>query len=350
MDRPELPPTPSLKLTMVPSTHHASPSSSNDAQSQGSSMYGANARSSRELIYDQLRNMIAQEEKDGYKCCDYLSYYSVHPKKPRKASKNIDEGCRTSICGWMYRVADHFDIDREVVSIALSYIDRILSMNYCSDRRTFKLISATSLHLAIKVHFPHMWRDVGSLLPELSRCDFALDDLVGMEKELVQSLTWLMNPATVQSILMNILALLPSSPSRSSLNSVADMALFFAELSVCDYFFVTSRKSIIAIAAVLNASESAGFIPFEPTQGQLEVSYQNDRYANLEKFFSDIGYLIDWHEISFARDRLWSLYRQSSEYVPQRDMISPPPLEKSFHNLSTQENLQHFPSPTYVVP
>eukprot|EP00571_Detonula_confervacea_P009607 CAMPEP_0172318214 /NCGR_PEP_ID=MMETSP1058-20130122/34187_1 /TAXON_ID=83371 /ORGANISM="Detonula confervacea, Strain CCMP 353" /LENGTH=357 /DNA_ID=CAMNT_0013032975 /DNA_START=109 /DNA_END=1182 /DNA_ORIENTATION=- len=339
--------TPSLKLTMVSSTDYQSSDSPRD-NALGGIIHGVNPPSSRELIYDQLCNMIVQEARDGYKSCDYLRYYSTQSEKP-KASQDIDEGCRTSICGWMYRVADHFAIDREVVSIALSYIDRVLSSNYCTDRRTFKLISATCLHLAIKTHFPHMWREVGSLLPDLSRGDFVLDDLVGMEKEVTHSLAWLMNPATSQSIVMHLLSLLPSGAPRS-IKSIASMALFLVELSVCDYFFVTSRRSIVAIAAMLNASESAGFIPFQSTHGADEIQYQNDWHTNIEGLLSDIGYFIDWLEISSARDRLWSLYRQSSESAPETYMDSPVPSRKTIHGSSAhQEILQDYPSPTTCI-
>lgn len=97
MDPPAIA-TPSFKLAMVPSAATAPASCPPD------------------LVYDQLCNMVAQETRDGYKCCDYLRcYYSPHSLQPEKerSAKKIDEGCRTSICGWMYRVADHFSIDRE---------------------------------------------------------------------------------------------------------------------------------------------------------------------------------------------------------------------------------------------
>lgn len=237
-----------------------------------------------------------------------------------------------------------------VVSIALSYIDRILSTNHCADRRTFKLISATALHLAIKTHYPHMWREVGSLIPDLSRGDFGLHDLIEMEKEMTHSLTWLLNPATSQSIVMQILALLPPltpgccSPDTSSLNNIASTALFLTELSVCDYFFVTSKKSTVAIAAYLNASDSTGCAPFESHH-----AYQNDWHILLERILADVGYVVDWHEVSAARERLWSLWRQSSEseLVPHEEQhhnsysISSP--RKSPNH---QGYLHEYPSPT----
>ncbi len=112
MDPPGLTSPQSLKLTMVSSFDDHFPSHSQCNSVRGGIIYGVGAQSSRDLLYDQLHNMIAQEKRDGYKCCDYLSFYSLQPEK-RKTPKNIDASCRTSICGWMYRVADHFTVDRE---------------------------------------------------------------------------------------------------------------------------------------------------------------------------------------------------------------------------------------------
>lgn len=112
MDPPGLTSPLSLKLTTVSSFGDHFPSHSQCNSVRGGIIYGVGAQSSRDLLYDQLHNMIAQEKRDGYKCCDYLSFYPLQPEK-RKTPKNIDASCRTSICGWMYRVADHFTVDRE---------------------------------------------------------------------------------------------------------------------------------------------------------------------------------------------------------------------------------------------
>ena len=105
--------TPSMDLTMVTPygghSYHSSTGANDDSTIR---VIGAKIQCSRQLLYDQMYNMIAQEEVIGYRCCDYLSYYSCQAEKP-KAQKSIDVACRTSICGWMYRVADHFMIDRE---------------------------------------------------------------------------------------------------------------------------------------------------------------------------------------------------------------------------------------------
>ena len=188
----------------------------------------------------------------------------------------------------------HLSSSTSVVAIALSYIDRVLSVNHCADRRTFKLISSASLHLAMKVHFPNKWKDIGKLMPDHSQGDFAIGDLVSMEMEIVKSLTWLLNPATARCISVHMLSLLEMDIPASVLNKIARAAIFFIELSVCDYSFVTMRKSTIAIASLLNATER-----------------DIDVHLRIKQVLNDIGYRLDWYEISFARERLWALDKQT---------------------------------------
>ena len=73
---------------------------------------GDGAAADKELMFDQIATMLSSEEK--YKSCDYLMYYANESADgARTSNRSIDEGCRTSISAWMYRVADHFQIHRE---------------------------------------------------------------------------------------------------------------------------------------------------------------------------------------------------------------------------------------------
>ena len=55
-------------------------------------------------------------------------------------TKGIDEGCRTSICGWMYRVADHFAIDREgKLQMFLCFVIPIYLVHFCSSNIIYHL-------------------------------------------------------------------------------------------------------------------------------------------------------------------------------------------------------------------
>lgn len=322
------------------------------------SNHSSRNKNSLELRFDQLRGLLALENKEGYKCYDYLSFYSPSPdesgrrrlsefsdsktRESRDGQKNkIDEHCRTAICEWMYRVLDYFGVDREAASIALSYTDRILSTNHCADRKTFKLITSASLHLAIKVHYPHKWRDVGTLLPELSQGDFTMDDILAMEKELVHSLTWLLHPPTPQSIALYILSMLPPFGSTSEAEKVTRIALFLIELSVCDFYFVNNRMSIIAIAAVLNATE---------TLGAYFTTLHKGPRLHVEHLLLYLDYPVDWVAVSSARDRLWELYNRSDEAALHCIVSSRnPSVSKSIgytNQLSPKSVIQQTPSPT----
>jgi hypothetical protein len=115
-----------------------------------------------------------------------------------------------------------------------------------------------------------------------------------MEMEIVKSLTWLLNPATARCISVHMLSLLEIGTPASVLNKIATAAIFFIELSVCDYSFVTMRNSAIAIASLLNATEQ-----------------DIDVHLRIKKVLNDIGCRVDWYEISFARERLWALRKKT---------------------------------------
>jgi len=96
-------------------------------------------------------------------------------KEKTPSSKKATIGpWRKRIASWMYDVVDHFQYDRNVVSVALRYIDQYVahllveggrsasssssgggggsSQQQPVKRRHFQLIAVTSLYLAIKVH------------------------------------------------------------------------------------------------------------------------------------------------------------------------------------------------------
>lgn len=117
---------PSLQLTMMPLSERSPDCIS--ASTQEDMINGVTSQtSSRDMRRDQLRAMMIQEDREGYKCSDYLSYYTETSsvietvggdvgctlRRPAIVVKNLNVSCRTSICEWMYRVVDHFGVDRE---------------------------------------------------------------------------------------------------------------------------------------------------------------------------------------------------------------------------------------------
>jgi hypothetical protein len=114
---------------------------------------------------DHLLGLLQREAKD-YSVPLPVRYYPTEfeedeEDETKKKSTSIGPW-RKRIASWMYDVVDHFKYDRNVVSIALRYIDQYVSSLLLRKgnsngepvvkRRHFQLIAVTSLYLAIKIH------------------------------------------------------------------------------------------------------------------------------------------------------------------------------------------------------
>lgn len=76
----------------------------------------------------------------------------VRSSSSSSTSSNIDIW-RERICEWSFQVTDHFDFSREVVAVAVNYLDRYLSA-FVVDKLKFQLLGMACLHLAIKLYEP----------------------------------------------------------------------------------------------------------------------------------------------------------------------------------------------------
>jgi Cyclin, N-terminal domain len=103
--------------------------------------------------------------------------------EPFGSSSGINETWREKICDWSYQVIDHFDFSREVVSVALHYLDRYLSKRQVN-KKVFQLATMTSLFLAIKLFEPG--RISMTSMIDLSRGFFTVDQMVSMELSILR--------------------------------------------------------------------------------------------------------------------------------------------------------------------
>ena len=167
----------------------------------------------------------------------------------------INELWREKICEWCYQVVDHFDFNREVVSVAMNYLDRYLATRTVN-RRIFQLAAMTALYLAIKLFEPGKLR-MSSLI-DLSRGYFMAEHIVTMEDSMLQSLKWHVHPPTAFAFCRDFMRLVSGDISPRARHDVNELARFMTELSVCDYWFITKKPSSIALAALINAIELQG--------------------------------------------------------------------------------------------
>ena len=134
-------------------------------------MVMARARSPESYI-DELPEVFGafrSQEDSVYACPDYLSdEWQEKQRKIVAANPNlyfpsgvststassctgINEVWRDKICEWCYQVVDHFDYNRQVVAIALNFLDRYLALRPVN-RKIFQLAAMTSLFTAIKLN------------------------------------------------------------------------------------------------------------------------------------------------------------------------------------------------------
>ncbi|KAL3815769.1 hypothetical protein ACHAXA_008819 [Cyclostephanos tholiformis] len=171
------------------------------------------------------------------------------------SNSQINELWREKICEWCYQVVDHFDFNREVVSVAMSYLDRYLATRTVN-RRIFQLAAMTALYLAIKLYEPGKLR-MASLI-DLSRGYFMAEHIVTMEDSMLQSLGWHVHPPTPLAFCRDFMRLVSGEIEAAPRHDLSELARFMTELSVCDYWFVTKKPSSIALASLVNAIDLQG--------------------------------------------------------------------------------------------
>mmetsp|Transcript_23015 Transcript_23015/g.25377 ORF Transcript_23015/g.25377 Transcript_23015/m.25377 type:complete len:414 (+) Transcript_23015:62-1303(+) len=199
----------------------------------------------------------------------------------------VNENWRQKICEWSFNVVDHFKFDREVVSIALNYLDRVAAIKSQESSRIsisslspseekgrgekrlheFRLTATACLYIAIKVHgevdsFDRPRRKVRiQSFTELSRGLFTEEMIEAKELEILQILKWNLNPPTTARFAVSLLQLVPAwtiykKPlvNLNAVTALCEMARFLSELAVCVSTFTFDYKpSEVAFACILCA-------------------------------------------------------------------------------------------------
>lgn len=281
-----------------------------------------------DIFADNLQAMVRQERSGKYTCTDYLSLaawqdsttYQVIKKpkfevtsrhigttSPTFTNSQIDEYCREQIVEWSFRVVDYFRIDREVVAVSMSFLDRFLATCRC-DRTSFKLAATTTLHLAVKLLYPCKLADLG-ILSDLSRGEFDMKDVCGMESHILQKLSWHLHPPTAiafSSVFLDyFFATRIVTMSGNDIVDVYDVSSFFSEIAVCDYMLSLMPSSTIALASILNALEGM----YGP---------ENRLAIDIVQASHEIRLGIP-HNLVSIRNRLWELYERSEECARHND-------------------------------
>lgn len=246
---------------------------------------------------DSLEKMIMQDDSDAYRCRDYLGRRTKTAAACQDPSLSpdemIDDACREKMVEWCYKVTDHFGISREIVAFTFSLLDRFID-RCCCDRTAFKLAAMTSLYIATKM-FNGKQLSVASLA-ELSRGEFLAEHISQMERIILDAVDYRVNPSISQAFIQQLRPLYPIMDGYSA-DEVYNRSMFYSELCVFDYAFVTASKYSLAVACLLNAFQDVEGIYNEQDMSEAFISNVraslpfDDSTESLEKTQTRLRYL-----------------------------------------------------------
>jgi len=270
--------------------------------------------------------VLCRQEEKYYGCCDYLSSDHQLMLEEKNVSTSTSTSCssatssnsgginevwREKICEWTFQIIDHFDINREIASISLNYLDRYLSTRTVN-RKTFQLVAMTSLFLAIKLYESIPLR-MSSFI-ELSRGYFKTEHIAAMESSILWTLSWHVHPPTPLNFVRNYIHLLDESGCAPAVAlEVKEIGRFLTELSVCDYYFTTHKQSSIGLGAILTAFESFDEITLPINVRML--------FINHVRSLDVIDPLSE--EVQECKSRLSATYLQDAGYQQQQNEVAP---------------------------
>lgn len=262
----------------------------------------------KDCVLDRLRAMMIQEEKNY---C-YESYLPRASWEEIEHQSQLNASWREKICQWSYNVVDHFDLPREVVAISLDLFDRYLATrgNQCSGNMAL-LASLTTLHIAIKVHSEKNIKV--TTLAALSRGQFASEHIEQMEWRIMSALGWKLHPPTLFAFVSHLLMLFPNDVHHLVRKELFEVAIYMAELSVCDSYFVRFPASAVAMAAIINVMED-----MPPSRLSLR---------SRDEFWSTLSlHVKGFHagDIASARDRLRAMFSTTPSNTPSSNNFYEP--------------------------
>lgn len=253
----------------------------------------SSSSSSPEEMEDEAKlylTLLLQKESELYRPVpeDYLSRADCGP------SPGSGDAWRRKLSEWCYEVVDHFNFDREVVSYAMSFLDRTVAALTTTgafdadakiqeqqgpppqepvSKRKIQLIAVTALMMAIKIHGetddlegPRRKLRIGTFVT-LSHGFFTVETIEAMERKMLELLKWNVNPPTSLRFINSYLALCPEwdSPDEeqprqqyaTAMRNITDVARYLSELSVCVSSFSSEHcTSVTAYASIVCALEA----------------------------------------------------------------------------------------------
>jgi len=195
---------------------------------------------------------------------------NISSNSTSRSTASLDVACRTRVCKWMFHIIDIMGLQHETAAIAISYLDRFMSISCAHrhdkakqkrsttrcNRREYQLVASTSLYIAIKIHEPFVLRP--EVISSLTGGLVTPDNIIACEKIILTTLRWRMNGPTPHQFINYLLKLLPSSSTSTDqelVNKLCESSHSWIETAIKDYACIPLRSSTVALSALLNSLE-----------------------------------------------------------------------------------------------
>ena len=172
---------------------------------------------------------------------------------------------RSKISNYFYSIIDAKELDRRLVSFALSYLKIFVERDPDRSRGSEHLAMLTSLYTAIKIHSNNSYENGKPTIyiaevVEWSSFLFTARDVCRMEKSLLQALNYYVNPPVAQHFLDIIVPLIDDELIGAQVKQhIINISNWLCEVSVTDSFFMGVKPSSVAYAAILVAMDTSVF-------------------------------------------------------------------------------------------
>lgn len=280
-----------------------------------------NSNDSLSIMTEDQFDVLRKREESIYRCSDYLSpeYQKklrlkvLESSPPHLLSKNYptintNDMWRRRTSEWCYGVVDHFHFSREAVDATMSILDRYLSKRVVT-KKGLQLAAMASLNISLKLYEPKPLK-LSSLIV-LGRGRIKKDDIVKTESDILQALEWWISPPTVISALGYFISFIEKDGDAKTRQDVEDLARYLGEVSVCDYFFVTKKRSSIALACL--------FSSFSIITREQQISVSDMRLSVSRKAPT----LSSSEDVLQCKNRILAIYNQC-DYHGQGDRVHSP--------------------------
>lgn len=199
------------------------------------------------MIVDRLRAMRKQEDTKYRQRTEHLV-----PSQSEDVDVPLYIEWRTQMLAWAYTVGSTCKFQNETIEIAMSLVDRFVSIRteLLSDSFAYQVACMAGLYTAAKMNEEHCLTP--KQMETLSSNRFSSKDIESMEYEMLLELNWLVNPPTATSFVELLLELVPSHyvPDKKTVSEVAESHL---KLAIADVSFLSAKKSMLAFASIISA-------------------------------------------------------------------------------------------------